>query len=105
MKQKLKQEIIKIVSIPPKREGDTGYMKLTDEEIEKIMELFRKTIERFIKETRLIKMDYLKWQLRKDLVGKYHTIDLDKARERAKGWNAFFDKLKEKQQQWLKENL
>jgi len=65
----------------------------------------REVIERFIKETRLIKMDYLKWQLRKDLVGKYHTIDLDKARERAKGWNAFFDKLKEKQQQWLKENL
>ena len=34
------------------------------------------------------KMDYLKWELRKDLVGKYYTVDIEKATERAKGWNA-----------------
>ena len=101
----IKQKIIEIVSIPPKKEGDTGYMKLTEKEIDKIVELFRETIQRFIEETKLIKMDYLKWQLRKDLTGRYHTIDLEKATERAKGWNAFKDKLNQKQAKWLKENL
>lgn len=47
--------------------------------------------KRWVKEVRMekiLKMDYLKWELRKDLVGKYHTTDLGKATERAKGWNA-----------------
>jgi len=101
----IKQKIIEIVSVPPKKEGDTGYLKLTEKEIDKIVELFRETIQRFIEETKLIKMDYLKWQLRKDLTGRYHTIDLEKATERAKGWNAFKDKLNQKQAKWLKENL
>jgi len=43
---------------------------------------------------KILRMDYLKWQLRKDLVGKYHTTDLDKATERAKGWNACRDSFK-----------
>jgi len=47
--KRLRQEIIKIVSVPPKREGDTGYVKLTEEEVDKIVELFEKTIEQFIK--------------------------------------------------------
>ena len=101
----IKQKIIEIVSVPPKKEGDTGYLKLTEKEIDKIVELFRETIQRFIEETKLIKMDYLKWQLRKDLTGRYHTIDLEKATERAKGWNVFKDKLNQKQAKWLKENL
>ena len=28
---------------------------------------------------KILRMDYLKWQLRKDLVGKYYTTDLYKA--------------------------
>jgi len=80
MKQKLKQEIIKIVSIPPKREGDTGYTKLTDEEIEKIVELFKKTIERFMEET-IRENDFLPYCYSQ------------------------YERIKQKQQQWLKENL
>jgi len=72
---------------------------------DKILNVLHQTIQRFIEETKLIKMDYLKWQLRKDLTGRYHTIDLEKATERAKGWNAFKDKLNQKQAKWLKENL
>ena len=39
----------------------------------------------------LNRMDCLKWQLRKDLTGRYHTIDLKASTERAKGWNACRD--------------
>jgi len=51
LKNKIRTEIIKIVSVPPKRKGDTGYLKLTDEEIDKIVELFKNSIQRFIEET------------------------------------------------------
>jgi len=54
------------------------------------------TRKKTIKEMLFIKMDYLKWQLREDLVGKYHTIEIEKAEERARGWNAYRDKILEK---------
>ena len=74
-------------------------------ELLEIKHIIRQTLQRFIEETKLMKMDYLKWELREDLTGRYHTTDLKKATERAKGWNAFKDKINQKQQQWLKENL
>lgn len=43
----------------------------------------------------LLKMDYLKWQMREDLTGRYHTIDIEKAEERARGWNALREKILE----------
>jgi len=54
------------------------------------------TRKKTIKEMLFIKMDYLKWQLREDLVGKYHTIEIEKAGERARGWNAYRDKILKK---------
>jgi len=50
-------------------------------------------------------MDYLKWESREDLTAKYYTTDLEKATERAKGWNAYREKLNQIQTKWLKENL
>ncbi len=72
---------------------------------DRFMDLICQVIQRFIEETNPIKMDYLKWQLRKDLTGKYWIDNIEKATERAKGWNALKDKINQKQRQWLKENL
>lgn len=48
----------------------------------------------FEKEIEIPRMDYFKWQMREDLVGKYLTTDIEKAEERARGWNALRDWLK-----------
>ena len=45
------------------------------------------------KKEKIVKMDYLKWQLRKDLTGRYWTDDIIKAENRAKGWNALREYL------------
>ena len=91
-KEKIKEEIMKIISVPPKKEGDTGYLKLTEKEIDKIVELFRKTIKRFIEETNGEKVNdelYItKW-----------------GRGFGAGWNGAIMYLKQKQLKWLKENL
>jgi len=49
IKEKIKQKIIKIISVSPKRKGDTGYLKLTDEEIDKIVDLFDKIYQQGFK--------------------------------------------------------
>ena len=84
--------MIEIVSVPPKRKGDTGYLKLTDEEIDKIVNLFRQTLQHFIEET-------------------YREADRE-IRERQKDLNGIslpssmvFDIYYQEQKQWLKENL
>ena len=64
----IKQKIIEIVSVPPKKEGDTGYLKLTKKEIDKIVELFKETIQRFIEETNkelreeLAELEHKQWE-------------------------------------------
>ena len=56
-------------------------------ELEKALSQKEKEVRQELKK-KIPKMDYLKWELRKDLVGKYHTVDIEKATEKAKGWNA-----------------
>lgn len=49
---------------------------------------------------KILKMDYLKWQLRKDLTKEKKELTINEAENRAKGWNAclkyILDLLKEK---------
>ena len=56
---------------------------------------------------KIIKMDYLKWQLRKDLTGRYWTDDIIEATNRAKGWNALREfllkQLKDEKEKLLEE--
>jgi len=68
LKNKIRTEIIKIVSVPPERKGDTSYLKLTDEEIDKIVELFREILQRFIEKTtkelreELAELEHKQWE-------------------------------------------
>ena len=39
-KETLREKIMNIISVPPDHEGGTGYLKLTDEEIDKIVKVF-----------------------------------------------------------------
>ena len=88
-KKTIKTRIMEIVSVSPKCRGDTGYLKLTDEEINKIVDLFRQTFQRFIEET-------------------YKEADRE-IRKRQRDLNGVslpssmvFDIYYQKQQQWLK---
>jgi len=88
----IKQKIIEIVSVPPKRKGDTGYMKLTEKEINKIVELFRETIQRFIEETKIPRQGInLHWE--------------DGLINKIQGYNEAIEETQQKQTKWLKENL
>jgi len=87
----IKQKIIEIVSVPPKRKGDTGCLKLTEEEIDKIVDLFKETIQYFIEETT---KKAEKWD---DLYNWDTNRKVDEL--------IFKKKLLRKQQKWLKENL
>jgi len=84
-KNKIRAEIIKTITVPPKRKGDTGYLKLTDEEIDKIVELFRETLQRFIEET--IEEVY-KEEKNPDILVR-----------------VFYENINQKQAKWLEENL
>ena len=83
-RKKIKQEIIKIVSVPPKREGGTGYLKLTDEEIDKIVELFKRVVQRFMK--RVVEKEMKEHSFLGVLVGdEFDCLYLD-IQKRAKQW-------------------
>ena len=113
----LKKEIMNIVSIPPERKGDTGYLKLTDEEIDKIVELFKKSIQRFIEETKIKEEDVIdEWRCplcQKKTKGGWKV--LYRGHKLCKdGWieptgrvalKEIKKKIKQKQAKWLKENL
>jgi len=86
LKNKIRTEIIKIASVPPKRKGDTGYLKLTDEEIDKIVELFKKSIQRFIEETTL------------PIVKVKNEEEINTVKE-------LLTEINQTQAKWLKENL
>ena len=87
MKNKIRTEIMNIVSVPPERKGDTGYLKLTDEEIDKIVELFKKSIQHFIEETtrelreELAELEHKQWES----WTRYITEHLFDAYEQGKG--------------------
>ena len=105
-KKTIKEEIEELVNLNFEGVKHPWGKGIVSEQVKVLIFLIvRQTLQRFIEETKLIKMDYLKWELREDLTGRYYTIDLDKATERAKGWNAYREKLKEKQTKWLKDNL
>jgi len=86
LKNKIKTEIMNIVSVPPERKGDTGYLKLTDEEIDKIVELFKKSIQRFIEETTL------------PIVKVKNEEEINTVKE-------LLTEINQTQAKWLKENL
>jgi len=86
LKNKIRTEIIKIASVPPKRKGDTGYLKLTDEEIDKIVELFKKSIQHFIEETTL------------PIVKVKNEEEINTVKE-------LLTEINQTQAKWLKENL
>ncbi len=104
LKNKIRTEIIKIVSVPPERKGDTGYLKLTDEEIDKIVELFKKSIQRFIKETRIEedKTDYRDTTGNTEEEGRLNYEINEAGRQ---GYNEAIGEIRQAQAKWLKENL
>ena len=56
-KETLREKIMNIASVPPDHEGGTGYLKLTDEEIDKILKVCqekeKETLEELLKMTDL----------------------------------------------------
>ena len=46
----LREQIMNIISVPPDHEGGTGYLKLTDEEIDKIVKLFKQREKEILEE-------------------------------------------------------
>ncbi|MHA1225168.1 MAG: hypothetical protein ACTSPV_00330 [Candidatus Hodarchaeales archaeon] len=82
---------MKIISVPSKEKGDTGYLKLTDEEIDKIVDLFKQTFQRFIEETKI----------------EEGNIEIGDEVEQIyqQGYNQALKEINQTQAKWLKENF
>ena len=76
----LREKITNIISVPPDHEGGTGYLKLTDEEIDKIVKVFEQREKKIIKELSEelpVRMNYYLKQELKRLSGSENNVNVD----------------------------
>ena len=74
----LREQIINIVSVSPDHEGGTGYLKLTDEEIDKIVKLFKQNEKEILKNVKH-DLDLMFWRIGHQI--KIHRVWLLKEPE------------------------